>query len=199
MDVLTHAIEAYTSRNRFVERDRDAEMAIRLLFEFLPVVYDDGQDLQGREMVSIASFLAGYAFTKSSLGMVHAISHQISAHYNTPHGLANAVILPRVLRFNRKACAHRYAALERILSGDEAEQRADVLVDRFIARVDALAERVGIPANLEQVQVRDFRSITRDALAEARSSYAVPRTMKRRDVETILQSIVSGSRDVSFP
>ncbi len=198
MDALTHAIEAYTSRNRFVESDRDAEMAIRLLFEFLPVVYDDGQNLRGREMVSIASFLAGYAFTKSSLGMVHAISHQISAHYNTPHGLTNAVILPRVLRFNRKVSADRYAALEHMLSADDAEKRTDVLTERFITRVDALAERVDIPENLEQIQERDFRSITGDALAEARFSYAVPRTMKRRHVEAILQSIVSGSRDVSF-
>lgn len=198
MDALTHAIEAYTSRNRFDESDRDAEMAIRLLFRFLPAVYDNGEDVQGREMVAIASFLAGYAFTKSSLGMVHAISHQISAHYNTPHGLTNAVILPRVLRFNRAASSERYATLERMLAGDGDNASSETLANRFIARVDALAERVGIPVNMEQIKTSDFSSIARDAVAEARMSYALPRTMSRRQVETVLRSVASGGRDISF-
>lgn len=188
MDALTHAIEAFTSRNRFIESDRDAKLAIRLLFEFLPKVYDNGEDLQAREMVALASFLAGYAFTKSSLGMVHAISHQISAHYNTPHGLANAVLLPQVLRFNQLACASQYAALEQMLSSQSAGSEQE-LAKRFIQRVDGLSERVGIPKTLSDVTADDFASITKDALAEARSSYAVPKTMKPSEVEQILRSI----------
>lgn len=198
MDALTHAIEAYTSRNRFADTDRDAAMAIRLLVEFLPIAYEHGSDGHAREMVALGSFLAGYAFTKASLGYVHAISHQISAHYDTPHGLANAIILPRVLRFNKAACAERFAALETMLSGGAPDGSTATQADRFIARVDALAETVGIPVNLTDVQPEDFQSIAKDALAEARSSYAVPRVMHRAHVTTILQSVVSGGRDVSF-
>ena len=199
MDALTHAIEAYTSKNRFRDTDRDAEMAIRLLIEFLPVAYENGGDERAREMVALASFLAGFAFTKSSLGMVHAISHQISAHYNTPHGLANAVILPRVLRFNKPACGDRYAVLEAMLSGsgDQAETES-VLSERFIARIDQLAETVGIPVNLDDVQQADFGAIAKEALAEARSSYAVPRVMGRKHVKRILESVATGGRDISF-
>ena len=196
MDALTHAIEAYTSRNRFADTDRDAAMAIKLLFAFLPTAYENGSDERAREMVALGSFLAGYAFTKASLGYVHAISHQISAHYDTPHGLANAVLLPRVLRFNKSACASRFAALERILGGDDAGDA--VLADRFIARVDALAETVGIPVNLQDLQPQDYAAIASDALSEARSSYAVPRVMNRDHVRTILESVSSGCRDVSF-
>lgn len=197
MDALTHAIEAYTSRNRFADTDRDAAMAIKLLVEFLPQAYRDGHDLRAREMVALGSFLAGFAFTKASLGYVHAISHQISAHYNTPHGLANAIILPRVLRFNRKPCAQRFAALERMLSGNEALPFAPGQADAFIARIDALSEQVGIPVNLPDLQEADFTAIARDALAEARSSYAVPKVMRKADVRKVLQSVASGARSGS--
>lgn len=198
MDALTHAIEAYTSRNRFTDTDRDAATAIRLLFEFLPAAYENGEDERAREMVAMGSFLAGYSFAKASLGYVHAISHQISAHYNTPHGLANAVILPRVLRFNKAACAERFAALETMLGGDADETSTETLTARFIARVDALAETVGIPTNLSELEPRDFRSIANDALAEARMSYAVPRVMRKAHVMKILQSVSHGTRDLCF-
>ncbi|NEO15165.1 MULTISPECIES: iron-containing alcohol dehydrogenase [Moorena] len=197
MDVLTHAIEAYTSRNNFADTDRDAAMAIKLLFDFLPAAYADGGDLKAREMVAQASFLAGYAFTKSSLGYVHAISHQVSAHYNTPHGLANAIILPRVLRFNKSACAERFAKLE-VMLGGEASADTDTLAEHFSARVDQLAEQVGIPANLTELEEKDFQKIAKDALAEAWRSYAVPKVMRRRDVEAILHSVSAGHRDISF-
>ena len=198
MDALTHAIEAYTSRNRFDDTDRDASMAIKLLFEHLPLTYQDGSNLKAREMVAPASFLAGFAFTKASLGYVHAISHQISAHYNTPHGLANAVILPRVLRFNERASAERFTQLEQMLSNAADAQDDGVLASRFIARVDALAEQIAIPANLPDLDTKDFHSIGKAAIAEARTSYAVPRTMARKHVEKILQSVANEGRDVSF-
>ena len=81
MDALTHAIEAFTSVNRFSDAERDAKLAIKLLVENLPVAFENGNDEKARELVALASFLAGYAFNKSGLGYVHAISHQISAHY----------------------------------------------------------------------------------------------------------------------
>lgn len=197
MDALTHAIEAFTSLNRFEDTDSDARLAVKLLFDFLPVVYDDGSDLKAREKVALASYLAGYAFTKSSLGYVHAISHQITACYNTPHGLANAVLLPRVLRFNLRACAERLAELEIVLGGDPSGP-TDVLARRFIERVDELSDRVGIPRGLDDLDEVDFPAITKRALAEARRSYAVPRKMRRRDVEAILTSVVEGNAAVRF-
>ncbi|MEM1182250.1 MAG: iron-containing alcohol dehydrogenase [Acidobacteriota bacterium] len=201
MDALTHAIEAFTSRNRFPDSDRDAALAIQLLFEFLPTAYRSGDDLKARERVALASFLAGYAFAKSSLGYVHAISHQISAHYDTPHGLANAVILPRILRFNRSASAERFAALETRLangSADRAASTASDLANRFIARVDALGEEIGIPGRLEELEAKDFPSIIRRARSEARRSYAAPRAMRPVHVEAVLRSIATGQLEPSF-
>ncbi|MDA5558494.1 iron-containing alcohol dehydrogenase [Shimia sp. MMG029] len=198
MDALTHAIESFTSLARTPATERDAATAVRLIVEFLPIAYRDPENARAREMVALGSFLAGYAFTRTSLGYVHAISHQISAHYNTPHGLANAVLLPRVLRFNEKACGDRFATLERVLTQDSNPGEAAQQASAFIHRIDALADSVGIPALLEDVQQSDFAAIARDALAEARSSYAVPKKMRKSDVATILDSVVTGNRSVHF-
>ena len=193
MDALTHAIESYTSLNRFSDAERDAKLAIKLLLENLPVVYEDGNNLEARQLVALASFLAAYAFNKSGLGYVHAISHQLSAHYNTPHGLTNAVILPRILRFNKPVCADRFANLERMLSSTNIGSD-EQLADRFIARVDALSERLNIPRGFKELETKHYDTITRNALQEAKSFYAVPRLMNRVQCQDILASIVQGAK-----
>ncbi|MEM9552819.1 MAG: iron-containing alcohol dehydrogenase [Acidobacteriota bacterium] len=190
MDALTHAIEAYTSVNRFADAERDAQLAVKLLLDYLPRAFEDGSDLAAREWVALASFLAGYAFNKSGLGYVHAISHQISAEYNTPHGLANAVLLPRVLRFNKPVASDRLAALERGLSGSRGEPDEQA-ADRFIERIDALAQRLQIPRGLDELQPQHFETMARNALKEARSFYAVPRPMSRAQCKEILASIAA--------
>lgn len=197
MDALTHAIEAYTSTNTFTATDRDAATAVALLMRYLPTATHQGDDLAAREKVALASFLAGTAFTKAGLGYVHGISHQISAHYNTPHGVANAVILPRVLRFNLPKVTDRLAALERRIDSAATGSNAE-LAQRFVKRVDDLSDTLEIPAKLEDLQASDFAKITRDALAEARRSYAVPRVMKPADVTKILTSVAEGQRDIAF-
>ncbi|MEM7064641.1 MAG: iron-containing alcohol dehydrogenase [Cyanobacteria bacterium P01_B01_bin.77] len=192
MDALTHAIESYTSVNRFSDAERDAKRAIKLLLEHLPVVYEDGNNLESRQLVALASFLAAYSFNKSGLGYVHAISHQLSAHYNTPHGLTNAIILPRILRFNKPVSADRFAQLERMLSGVSAGSD-EQLADRFIERVDALRQQLNIPDGFKELETKDYDVITRNALKEARSFYAVPRLMSLAQCKEILVSLTAGA------
>lgn len=193
MDALTHAIESYTSLNRFCDAERDAKLAVKLLLEHLPEAYEAGENLEARELVALASFLAGYSFNKSGLGYVHAISHQVSAHYNTPHGLANAVILPRVLRFNKPACSSRLAELERVVSG-ATDRTDDELAERFIARVDLLGRQLAIPRGLNELEKKDFRSISKNALKEAKWFYAVPRLMSESDCSEILSAVAEGGK-----
>ncbi|MEM9121327.1 MAG: iron-containing alcohol dehydrogenase [Cyanobacteria bacterium P01_F01_bin.56] len=192
MDALTHAIESYSSLNRFRDAERDAKLAIKLLLEYLPIVYEDGNNLDARQWVALASFLAAYSFNKSGLGYVHAISHQLSAHYNTPHGLTNAVILPRILRFNKTACSHRFANLERMLSG-VSTGTDEQLADKFIARVDDLSRKLNIPSGFKELEAKDYDAITKNALKEARSLYAVPRRMSSAQCKEILASITAGA------
>lgn len=188
MDALTHALEAFVSRNRFGDAERDAKLAVKLLLERLPEAYQDGSNLEARELVALASFLAGNAFNKSGLGYVHAISHQISARYDTPHGLANAVILPRVLRFNQPASSDRLADLERTVAGEQGGTDEE-MADRFITRVDALCRLLSIPSSLNGLTDKDFDGIARGALEEARSLYAVPRLMNHAQCVNILAAV----------
>lgn len=186
MDALTHAIEAYTSRAQFADTQRDALTAIKLLIKYLPVAYDEGKNLEAREMVALGSFLAGYAFSKSGLGYVHAISHQISAHYNTGHGLANAIILPKIIRFNREACAEKFAEIECALIGSNQGKSKEALTNDFILRIDELSNNLKIPKAISDLREENFTTIALGALAEAKSSYAVPKAMKKSDVINIL-------------
>ena len=188
MDALTHAIEAYTSVNRFSDAERDAKLAVKLLLEHLPEAYENGSNLRARELVALASFLAGYAFNKSGLGYVHAISHQVSAHYDTPHGLANAVILPRVMRFNKPSCAARFAELERTVSGHEIGSD-EQLAQRFIDRVESLGKALDIPDGLADLKQEHFSAIAENARKEARSFYAVPKLMSQTQCLEILQAM----------
>lgn len=189
MDALTHAVEAYTSLNRSADTDRHAEMAIQLIMEALETAVLEGDNLIARNHMAQASFYAGYAFTKSSLGYVHAISHQISAHYNTPHGLANAVLLPRILKLNKKVSEKRLASLEKMIDKETTLKGDEELAVAFIKRVENLSSAIGIPKGIEGMKASDYKKIAKDARKEAFSSYAVPKLLKQSQIEMVLESI----------
>ena len=119
MDALTHAIEAYISVNASPETNGYAKAAITLIHENLEKAFIYGQNSAVRQNMSLASYYAGLAFTKASLGYVHAISHNIGAKYGTPHGLANAVILPHVLEFSKSAVTKQLAELADLIHVSE--------------------------------------------------------------------------------
>ncbi|RZQ51324.1 alcohol dehydrogenase [Pseudoalteromonas phenolica] len=198
MDALTHAIEAYIARVHFNDAQSDALTAIRLLLEYLPRAYKNGTDVEAREMVALASFMAGYAFSKQGLGYVHAISHQLSAHYNTPHGLANAVVLPRVLRFNKPHCLIQLAEIESAISGGGSDLPEQQLAHSFIKRIDQLSDELQINKSLDSLLEKDFFKIAKQALREANDSYSVPKVMKLNQVIRILDAVKTGEREVAF-
>lgn len=198
MDALTHSIEAYVSLNSFDDAKRDARTAMKLIFKYLPVAFENGDDLEAREMLAIGSFLAGFAFSRSGLGYVHVISHQLSAHYNTPHGLANAILLPRITRFNQRVCTQDFAELEAMLQADDATSATpSELAAAFVARIDGLSDALQIPRELADLRQDDFENITKQALKEAKTSYATPRKMSARQCREILSTVVSGDREAA--
>ena len=98
MDALTHAVEAYIGNSTTYGTRKDAILAVKLIFENIYTAYEDGRNVEARRNMLRASFYAGCAFTKSYVGYVHAVAHSLGGEYNVPHGLANAVILPMVLK-----------------------------------------------------------------------------------------------------
>lgn len=172
MDALTHAIEAYLSRYYSTQETRDlAESAVRDIFRYLPVACCDGQSLTARERLLRASFDAGRAFTRASVGNVHAAAHAIGGVYGTPHGLACAVTLPVVLSNYGERVFPQLAQLGTIigLTGSERER-----AQGFLAAVCSLNASLGIPDRLSFLRPEDFPRMAAWATTEANPLYPVP-------------------------
>ncbi len=190
MDALTHAIEAYMSTISTAETDRYAIEAIQLIFEFLPRACEDGSDLEAREAMSIASYKAGKAFTKASVGYVHAISHQLGAYYGIPHGLGNAVVLPHVLEFSKEAAAPRLATLAVKAGLGKSSEGEAALAQKFVDHISQLNKQLDIPQTAAGLLEEDLPGIARGALKEALLNYPVPRHMTRLDCEQLLGGLL---------
>ena len=166
MDALTHAVEAYLSRFYNTGMTRAlAESAVVTIFAHLERAYRDGASLEDRAAMLQASFDAGAAFTRASVGNVHAIAHTLGGLYGTPHGLANAVLLPLVLD-SRLA---RLAGLVG-LPGETKEARAKA----FIAEIRAMNARMGIPDHFDTIREEDIPLMSKWASQEANPVYPVP-------------------------
>ena len=190
MDALTHAVESFLSRFAD-EKTRPLSLtATRMAFSHLPRACAGGEDLAARQSMALAATYAGMAFSRASVGYVHAIAHNLGGLYHTPHGLANAIVLPHILDFYADAVAVQLAELGRAIGvADERTPEAQA-VSAFISAVRALAREVGIPERLDSLQPSDIPELARRAMAEAQGFYPVPRFMSPQQCESILQKLL---------
>ena len=190
MDALTHAVEAFIGEWGTDFTDRMALAAVSMITENLPVVFANGQDLAAREKMALASTYAGLAFTRANVGNVHAIAHQLGGRYHTPHGLANAIVLPAVLRFSSPAITRKLATLA-ARAGVGYPGRSEVEQARaFVEWVDAMNASLGIPAQLDALREEDIPALAKAACWEADTNYPVPRRMSQADCEGLLRQIL---------
>ena len=169
MDALTHAIEAYVSIAATPVTDASAIMAIQLVARHLRTAVHQGDDLQAREQMAYAQFLAGMAFNNASLGYVHAMAHQLGGFYDLPHGVCNAVLLPHVQAYNAQVSAARLKEVARHMGVDVSAMSDEQGAAAAIAAIKTLARDVNIPAGLEQLGVKadDFDVLATNALKDA--------------------------------
>jgi alcohol dehydrogenase class IV len=187
IDALTHAIEAFVGNWTTPYSDGMALSAVGLIFENLRIAYTDGKNLAAREKMSLASTYAGFAFTRANVGYVHAIAHQFGGKYHTPHGLANAIMLPLVLKFSSPAITERLALLAvRARVGAEGES-SDTLAQKFLDAVDQLNRDLGIPTTLAALQEVDIAALAKAACHEAHTGYPVPRYMTQAECEDLIR------------
>ena len=169
MDALTHAIEAYVSTIATPVTDSAAIKAIELISDYLRPAVANGTNMEARDKMAYAEFLAGMAFNNASLGHVHAMAHQLGGFYDLPHGVCNAILLPHVERFNLIACPERFAdiavALGENIEGLSTIDAAEVALEAIVR----LAEDVGIPSGLKELGVKeaDFPILADNALKDA--------------------------------
>ncbi len=186
IDALTHAIEAFVGHWTTDYSDGMALSAVGLIFENLRTAYRDGRDLEAREKMSLASTYAGFAFTRANVGYVHAIAHQFGGLYHTPHGLANAIMLPLVLKFSSPAITDRLALLAVSARVGTADEPAELLAQKFLDAVDQLNADLGIPTTLETLQAADIPALAKAACREAHTGYPVPRYMSQQQCEELI-------------
>jgi len=186
IDALTHLIESFLSTMANDESSYYSKAGIKLVFENLPAAVKKGRSLKARENMALASFYGGLTINLAGLGYVHAFAHQLGARYGIPHGLANAKVMPGVLRFNLQSCEEKLAELSNMLGLTSPTLSAEVRASAFVDAVEELITSVGIDLNVAPLQLKDFPSIRRAAFKEANETYAVPAYMSVKDAENLL-------------
>lgn len=168
MDALTHAVECYVSTFSFKLTNDLALLAVRYIFENLPIAVEQPQNLEARENMTYGEYLAGMAFGSGGVGLVHAIAHQLGGVYNLPHGLCNAILLPYVIRFNKRASADRYRDVLAVID-PQTQLTGAAAADELAGRILALSERIGTAKPLRELGVRreDFSLLAHKALLDS--------------------------------
>ena len=193
MDALTHAIEAYIGNSNFGGSAEAAIIAGRLIIENIQTAYRDGHNIKARENLQKASYLAGFAFTRAYVGYVHSIAHSLGGMYHTPHGLANAVILPHVLDYYGEAAEKRLGFFAKAIGAVPAELDNHEASKLFIMQIRELNSAMGIPEHLDVIQNEDIPTLAKSASKEANPLYPVPKILNAKELETLYR-IVKGTK-----
>ena len=190
MDALTHAVEAFIGQWATDYTDRMALAAVGLVFANLRTAHKEGRNLEARERMALAATYAGLAFTRANVGYVHAIAHQLGGKYHVPHGLANAILLPHVLRFLAPAVTKRLARLAVAAGVGKGVERPPVLARRFIESVEKLNRDLRIPRTVVALKEADIPALARAACREADTNYPVPKYMSAEDCEGVIRHVL---------
>lgn len=168
MDALTHAIETYITKGAFEWSDVLALEAIKLISESLEDAVHNGSNLEARSKMAWGQFIAGQAFSNAGLGYVHSMAHQLGGMYDLPHGVANAILLPHVERFNIPACAGKLKNVAKAMGVDVSNMTDEQGANAAIEAIQKLSKSVGIPSGLKEFGVKeeDFKEMSKNALAD---------------------------------
>mmetsp|Transcript_35358 Transcript_35358/g.82650 ORF Transcript_35358/g.82650 Transcript_35358/m.82650 type:complete len:456 (-) Transcript_35358:140-1507(-) len=218
MDALTHAIEAYVSGVRTEQSGKWCLEAVEKIYKNLVKSCKDGTDLEAREAMLLASHVAGLAFTRANVGNVHAIAHQLGAVYHTPHGLANAMVLPHMLSFYLESegektgvftCTDMFcelakaAGLTSAVPSSPCERSA--LAKEFVSSVTKMREELELPTTVPGMKAADVPEIAQRALNETDGcsqktcnpikymlelGYQPPRYMSLAECEEIIKKLL---------
>ena len=192
MDALTHAVEAYLGWTyNTKESVQFALDAVKAIFANLEKVYIDGKNIEARQAMLLSSYKAGFAFTRACVGNIHGIAHTLGGLYNTPHGLANAVILPKVLedygaKVHKKLA--RLAEAAELVSPDDTKTAAEK-ARIFIDAVYAMNKKMGIPAGFDFIKSEDIPQMIKWAGKECNPLYPVPVIYNKNRYRAIIESL----------
>jgi alcohol dehydrogenase class IV len=190
MDALTHAVESYIGKSNVKSTIKYAEEATILIHKNLEKAYQNGKDIEARKNMLKASYLAGNAFTRAFVGYVHAIAHNLGGMYGTPHGLANAVILPYVLEWYGKSVYKPLAKLADINGFTKPEMNEEEKAKAYIAEIRRMNKAMNIPEKFDFIKEEDIPTLVTRALKEGNPGYPVPKIMNAKECESVIRSLM---------
>lgn len=187
MDALTHAVEAYVSKAATPITDACAQKAIELISNNLRDAVKDGNNIEARDMMAYAEYLAGMAFNSASLGYVHAIAHQLGGFYNLPHGVCNAILLPEVQVFNSQVSKNKLRDIAKFMGVDTSNMNEEEGAKACIKAIRKLSKDIDIPLGLRELGVKeeDFDILADNALKDA-CGLTNPIPATHQDIKDIL-------------
>ncbi|EGR0228003.1 iron-containing alcohol dehydrogenase [Vibrio parahaemolyticus] len=186
IDALTHAVEAYISRNATPETQAYSVAAIKLIFHYLPKAMAQGGDIEARYKMAMASYYAGLAFTKASLGYVHAFAHNLGARYGLPHGMANGLALLPVLKFSLPEIEDELRTLAEKTNINTKDKPS---AERFLEQIESLYDAIGIEKCTTVIKQDDIEDLVYLILKEAHWNYPVPKFMNSEECARLLIEI----------
>ena len=170
MDALTHAVESYLSKGAFDFSEMLSLKAVSLISANFLKVIKNLNDLEARKALTMAQYMAGMSFTNVGLGIVHSMAHPLSAFYDVPHGVANALILPYVLKFNSVTCEDKMVTLAKTFDPEFDERYgSEAATERCIELINTFNSIAGLPHKLKEINVKveDIDALAREALNDA--------------------------------
>ena len=190
MDALTHAVESYIGKSNVKSTIKYAEDAVKLIHTNLEKAYLNGKDMEARNNMLKASFYAGNAFTRAFVGYVHAIAHNLGGMYNTPHGLANAVILPYVLEWYGASIYKPLASLSDLIGLSKENMSLEDKAKAYIAEIRRMNQAMNIPNKFDFIKEQDIPTLVERALKEGNPGYPVPKIMNKNDCEEVIRKLM---------
>jgi len=184
MDALTHAIEGYITKGAWELTDTLHLKAIEIISRSLRSAVNN--EPKGREDMALGQYVAGMGFSNVGLGIVHGMAHPLGAFYDTPHGIANAVILPYVMEYNAQASGEKYKEIARVMGVQGVDNMSQEEYRKAaVEAVKKLSEDVGIPKTLKEIGVKeeDLQALAESAMADA----CTPGNPRDTSVEEILE------------
>ena len=184
MDALTHAIEGLITLGAWELSDMFETKAIEMIAKWLPKAVENPSDIEARDGMATAQYIAGMAFSNVGLGLVHGMAHPLGAYYDIPHGVANALLLPFVMEYNKEAAKAKYRTIAEAMGVDTSSMSDDEAADAAVKAVKDLAIRVRIPQHLSEIGVPESGLPT---LAQAAfNDVCTPGNPRQTNVEEIL-------------
>jgi lactaldehyde reductase len=155
MDALTHAIEGYITKGAWEMSDMFELKAIEMIAKYLPSVVENSSNIEAREGMALAQYIAGMGFSNVGLGLVHGMAHPLGAYFDIPHGVANALLLPIVMKYNVSSCVDKYANIAKAMGVNTYAFSKLETANAAVEAVKALAIKVGIPERLRDLNVTE--------------------------------------------